>query len=352
MNHIPGDLPWAFFGETLAMLRSLQTRVVGSSRSHLGVSPEDAEGLLVEACRRAYAETPSEAHAWLIGRLEEPLDTWLIVEPLGSLYIPVPKITVGKTSFALKAPRGLVNTRIRELVGSDFNGAVAYTKVAARDSRSARLLAADRIAESGAILDLIDRPTWSFDKPFVAKADSGGAMLGFSRSGWIIDAQVINRSGTLIPPYRQLSLVAKLPEPERSDWQRRTLAAARWFSRSCRSSWPAERLVALMIALECLFVPGITEQKKRTRIAQEVTARYIQREMSADEQVSWLEGLYARRNDIAHEGREYEHDLEVDRLADLVHLCVRRAAAHLVPAHRSPPRSCHDYERAMRCTSW
>jgi hypothetical protein len=105
---------------------------------------------------------------------------------------------------------------------------------------------------------------------------------------------------------------------ERSDWERRVLAATRWLSRVLRTSWPADRLAGTVVALECLFVAGMCEpDRKGARIAARLSERFKLNELTAEEQVKWLEGLYKARNAAVHEGREFVHDLEVDRLTEL-----------------------------------
>jgi hypothetical protein len=160
----------------------------------------------------------------------------------------------------------------------------------------------------------------------------------------------VDEQGHLIPPYRQLSRAAARDEERRSDWERRVLAAVRWFSRACRSEWSADQLVGLMVALECLFVAGTTEGNKGARIATRLTDRWKLNEMTAEEQEAWLRRLYRARNDAAHEGRDFVNDLEVERLADLAHVAIRGLAWHLVPAHRARGRSCRTFTEAMRCS--
>jgi hypothetical protein len=146
-----------------------------------------------------------------------------------------------------------------------------------------------------------------------------------------------------------LSRAAGRDEAQRSDWQRRVLAATRWFSRAYRSEWAADRLVSAMVALEALFIEGRQESAKGALIAERVTARYQAREITPAEQQDWLARLYQSRNDAAHEGREVVEDLDVDRLLDLTRFIVRFSAVHLDPEHRQPRRACRSYAEATAC---
>lgn len=129
------------------------------------------------------------------------------------------------------------------------------------------------------------------------------------------------------------------------------LAAARWLSLGLNSIWAADRLVAVMVALECLFVEGPSEQYKGAAIARRFTERFEMHERTAEEQEEWLVRLYRSRNAAAHEGRSFTDDLDVDRLTELTHYVVREMSYHLIPGHRRPGRSCRTWAQAMRCSA-
>jgi hypothetical protein len=228
---------------------------------------------------------------------------------------------------------------------------IAFVTVRARDQKTAQILAAERLAESSAVLDLIDRPKLTAGHNMLLRRKDGRGGASLNRAGWIINDALVDDRSRLVPPYRQLSRAAARDEDRRSDWERRVLAATRWFSRGCRSEWPADRLASLMVSLECLFVVGRTESQKGSLIAERLTKRFRLREMSEDRQIEWLTVLYRARNAAVHEGREFLNDLEVDRLADVTQFVIRRLAEHLIPAHRPRGRSCRKFEEAMRCSS-
>ena len=234
------------------------------------------------------------------------------------------------------------------LANHGFDPPFVGTTVTARDANAAYVLAAERFAESGAILDLIDRPR-SGGGTYYALHRDGRGTLRWQRQGWLVNGRGVDANGRLIPPYLQLSRAAKRDEAERCDWERRVLAACRWFSLSLRSPWSADRLASLMVALESLFVEGPTVRKKGQEIAKQVTHRLLLRGMTGPEQEARLSDLYQRRNDAVHEGREYEADIDVERLSDLTQVAIRWAAHHLVASHRPSRRSCRTFAAAIRC---
>lgn len=336
--------------EAMPLLRSLQRRLAGSSRTRHGMSPDEAGALLLAACDEAVSGTVKQAIANLQSKMEAPIETWRVAEPIGGLHIPVERLDVGRVTYWTRVPRSLATQKMLELARGQFVPPIAVVKVRARDQDTARILAGSLLAESAAVLDLLDRPRLGAGHVTLARRQDGSGTFSFSRHGWLINDGYVDQRGRLIPPYRQLSLAAARAEHGRSDWEGRVLAAARWYSRACRSEWPEDRLASLMVSLECLFVPGRAEKEKGAAIARRLTERFRLREMTEEEQVAWLAELYRARNDAVHEGREFLDDLKVDRLVDVTQFVIRRLAAHLVPAHSPRGRSCRTFAGAMRCS--
>lgn len=146
-------------------------------------------------------------------------------------------------------------------------------------------------------------------------------------------------------------MAASRDEAARSDWQRRLLAATRWYSKGFRNEAPSDRLAGAMVALECLFVEGRKEPRKGQLVASRLTERWKLNEMSQDEQRGWLERLYAGRNDAVHEGRDFVNDLEVERLFDLTRQALLGLLSHLDAAHRPRRRACKTWKEAMNCSA-
>ena len=122
-------------------------------------------------------------------------------------------------------------------------------------------------------------------------------------------------------------------ESQRTDWERRVLAAVRWVARAIATTWPSEALIANMVALESLFVEGQNVRKKGKAIAEALTERVVLNQLTTDQQRDWLSDIYQRRNEAVHEGRQYADDLETDRLTDLAWWAVHWGLWHLNPLH-------------------
>jgi hypothetical protein len=317
-------------------------------RKHSGLSPSEAEALLVQACERAVASRVSYAVGDLLDALAEEPEQWVVTEPVEILLPPdVPRLVVGRTTHTARPQRLAIGQELARKQG--FVPPFATARVVSRGATTARALARQAFAESAATLDVVAPPANTGSEATLARrtSDPPGAP-GFTHPGWFFGTDMIS-GGRLAPPFLYLSRAAARDEATRSDWQRRALGAARCFSRGHRSESAADRLVSAMVALECLFIVGREEPQKGTLIAERVTERYRRRDMTKAEQTAWLQGLYRIRNDAAHEGREVLDDLEVDRLLDLTRFIVRVSAFHLDPEHREPQRACRTYAQAMRC---
>jgi hypothetical protein len=348
---IPGGT-YLVEGDALALRRSLRRTLAGKSRRELGLSGDEAGVLLRQACDDAVAGTIKEAVANLVSALDAPIDEWTVAEPV-EIFLPGESLRVGHATYTSRIPRSVARKRTLDLGGERFKPPIAYLKVKARGWQTARILAAERFAESEAILDLIDRPKLDrvVSETMLLRRREGSGHFSFNRSPWLISEGYVDERGRLEPPFRQLSRAAAKDEDARSDWERRVLAATRWLSRGLRTSWPADRLAATMVALECLFVAGMREPgQKGARIAARLSKRFTLNEMTEEEQVEWLEGLYKARNASVHEGREFVDDLDVDRLSELARHVVRELSVHLIAGHRYARHSCRTFDEAMRCS--
>ena len=310
----------------------------------------EADALLMRACEKAVSGRVKDAVADLLDTLGEEPEEWVVTEPV-NIFLPpdVLRLVVGRTTYSQRLPRlpaGQVFGRAL------FVPPVATARIVSRGVTTAQALAREAFAESAAILDLIAPPgNTGSEATVVRRRGDPPHGPGYSRSGWFLGSVPI--SGTrFAPPYLYLSRAAARDETRRSDWQRRVLAAVRWFSRAHRSEWAADRLVSAMVALESLFLDGERHDKGRF-IAERLTLRYRYRhqDLTEEDQIEWLRGLYRIRNEAAHEGREVLNDLEVDRLVDLTRMVTLYSAVHLDPDHRNPRRVCRTYEQAMRCSA-
>src|SRR5579862_3936025 len=83
---------------------------------------------------------------------------------------------------------------------------------------------------------------------------------------------------------------------------------------------------------------------KGPKIAQRLSFGATLPEMTKPDQTAWIERLWKERNNAIHEGRDFEDDLNVDRLLDLIREVLLALASHLARNHRSG--------RAVPCRTW
>ena len=234
-------------GDALPLLRSLRRRIVGSSRGDFGMSPAEARVLLMHTCEDAVAGTTKGAVANLIATLESEPELWTVVEAVLGL-LPVPRLKVGQTEYWDHPPRWLGPKAIIEgdMKRHGVRPPLAVTRVTSRGSTTARVLARQRFAESGALLDLADPPENTGSEATWMGAESRGGGFAYMRSGWLLHPKLVE-GDQLVPPLRQLGRVATRDEDDRGDWERRVLAATRWYARAHRSEWPAHRLAGVIV---------------------------------------------------------------------------------------------------------
>ena len=340
-------------GTGLPLLRSLQRRIVGSSRVAFGMSLDEARALLIATCEEAVARTIKGAVSSLIDTLESEPEEMTIAEAVRAVF-PPGKFTVGRTDYWSHAPRWIGDKAVREGFAAQqgFVAPIAVTRLLSRGFTTGLVLARQRFTESAAVLDLASPPQHLGSEAYWISAGPGQGGLTFRRAGWILNAGLLDEHRHLRSPYGQLALVANKDEDDRSDWQQRVLAATRWYSQAYRSEWSAARLSGVMSALECLFVPAGQTKNLGGTIAARFTERFRMHEFSTgNQQRRWLSQLYEGRKRAVHEGREYRQDIDLDRLLDVTRLALRSMAVHLIPGHRPIGRSCRSFAEAIRCSA-
>jgi hypothetical protein len=339
--------------EALSLQRSLERRLVGSSRRSHGMSRKEARSLLRDACSQAVTSSISRAESAFYDALTEPITNFTVLESVWNAHLPSKPVRVGACMYAPEIPRHVGRSNMKELATErGVRPPVVYTRVRARGSEAAQALARERFAESAAFLDLIDPPAQISERVALIRRDRGTAAVAWLRGGWLIDDQWIDDSGRFPQPYRQLELGLRRDENDRQDWERRVIAACRWFSNGWRSDWASDRLVAYMSALECLFVPPKARTKGKT-IARQITRHFRLNEYTEAEQIAWITKLYSGRSAAIHEGREFLEEMYVERLAELTREAIRGAARHLLSNHELHPlRACRDFQTAVSCPTW
>jgi hypothetical protein len=333
-----------FRGESLDLFRSIQSRLAGSALARGGPSRKAIEQLLIEACTVSVMRGEGAGLGMLEGRLNDPPGTWTVAQAIDA-YLPRDDLCLGACRFFRSLPDGLVSDHILVSARERLPGPVVLVDIEARDENSARLIAYDRFDEARSILMLASQQRGSLPANLVIHPGDRVSVTG--GSGHLIAPTLWDSAGRVHPTLRGLSDAAARAEEERSDWERRAVAAARWWTKAARTAWPSEALSASMTALECLLIEGRRVQKKANEIAERSTERWVFKRHTRDEQRLWLKKLYRARNDAVHEGRQYVEDLEVDRLTDLVAQAVTWAAWHLSPYHADAGKPCETFADVM-----
>lgn len=332
---VGGATTLLFRDRALGLLRELQERLAQSALAAGGPAPGTLEQLLLAACREAQANGAAAGVAFLDAELAKPKRTWRIFDPINVAF-PGGSIAIAGCTLHAQLP-GDVPRRVLEPSGlsGEFIGAVLEAEVEAADLGSARLIASDRFAEARAVLTVIDRTACRVRySPLAVDDDPQGVIsVTVGGRGWNLFG-VVDGQGRLSPRYAPLSDAAAKPEQGRTDWERRTVAAARWFANGAETTWPGEALTSAMTALETLLLKGREKQKGKP-MAQAVARDYGHIHPVGESASDWIRRLYRERNQAVHAGRDYLDDLDIDRLLDLVQVVVRRAIWHLHPLHRS-----------------
>jgi hypothetical protein len=332
-----------FRGESLDLFRSLQARLAASALARGGPSRKAVEQLLIEACTVSATSGEAAALATLEDRLGQPLGRWTVAEGIHA-YVPRDDLSLGACRFYRSLPEGLVGDHILVSARERLKGAVVLVDVEAHDENSARLIAHDRFAEVRSILTLGGQRGGPLPANVVIHPGDRVSVTG--GPGPLIAPTLWDEEGRVHPTLRGLSDAAARAEDERSDWERRAIAAARWWTKAARTAWPSEALTSAMTALECLLVgPGV--RKKGEEIAKRASERWVFKRHTRDEQEQWLRTLYRARNWSIHEGRQYVEDLEVDRLIDLTAQAVTWGAWHLSDYHSDTGKPCESFSQVM-----
>jgi hypothetical protein len=334
-----------FRGESLALLRALQTALAGSALARGGPSRKAAESLLTKACGMSVVQGTEGAIAWIRAELAEPPGRWLFVESIPA-YLPKQELQLGSCRLTRDVPTDTVPEPLEPRLREHLAPPLIIAGVEARDEESARLLARDRIDEAVAILVLATSYRGSHAPHALRRVDGTTSLSGGSKA--LIAAEFWDDEGRIHPYYRAMSDAAARTDEERRDWERRVLGSVRWFAKAAETFWPSEALTACMTALECLFVKDQATKNKGAAIAERFTERWVARGWGADEQREWLRRLYRARNDAIHEGRRFVEDLQVDRLVDLTAYAVRWGGWHLTPDHANGKGACSDFDQVMR----
>jgi len=330
-----GDDSLAFQGEAFLLLRALGRRLATPALAGGGVSETEAEELIIQACLRTVHDGADAAVDWLTAAIDgEPKSYWFGV-PV-SAYCAAEQLELGSTRLLQHLPAhlsGLTDGMPNE--ANPFHSAqVLSCDVVAHDAASAEVVASDLLDQGMSLLRLLSdrRPRRLVTYVGIQPVDQP-VFAGRNRT---LILRHVASDGRPWPPYLYIADAMAKNEEHRSDWERRTIAACRWHNRAVSAGWPSASLVASFTALECLFVHGKSERLKGSMVATRVMRQdpHVPHLESVEEIGAWLEELYQRRNDAAHEGVSFANEIDADRLEQLTAASVEWAARHLDRFHR------------------
>ncbi len=342
------DEPYTVFGFGPRMTRSvlfrgdglqLLNRLAGDLSSHAlaarGIRPETMRAVIARACRVAFEDGDEAGCAVFEAQLSKPTAAWIAT--VGSDDRADLDLVIGDTRLTRERPSQLDDLIPDSWPSSGRFGPPYFsTNVEAKDSESAAVAAADRVDEVRAVLALGHqgrvrpvRPAMILWQEDTARTTNA---MGVSRPRLDLYGYEDPQLGW-IPGMSNLAKATAKQPSERSDWERRVMSACRWTLAAQESRWYAQSLVSLMVALECLFVPRGVSRGKGARLAARGTAVSVLPGRSAEQQTRWLERLYRRRNEAAHEGLPVLEDLDVEDLVVLAQRLLHWAVWHLDPGH-------------------
>jgi hypothetical protein len=336
-------------GEALKIAEGLIESCAASALRDGGPSPVTIRVWLDRFCVRAHETGVDSAVDWFEERVAQPSEPWLAAEPILILNRLWVEMRVGACSLLKELPERLSAGFFGDPMpdADKESRGVLIAEVLARDEHSARTIAMQHLQEARAILNLLGHRLPEKDGLIsVPKSGSGGSYAPEGQEAFSL--QLVDPEGKMWSGYHELSLAAGKEEEDRTDWERRCVAAARWFYAAERSSWPSSKLVAAITAGECLLLEG-PEEDKALAFAQKGADLIRQAGMSQSQLKRWLRNLYSRRNDAVHAGKSFRKELDADALLLLMRTLIHWAITHLVIWHRdregSPRQACETYEQ-------
>lgn len=233
------------------------------------------------------------------------------------------------------------------------------TSVRALDDEAARVAAREAFGEARAILAVADGRPWKVGPRAVVVQQPSGGVGTATSSDQLNSWPAVNEAPyrrELVPGFHELSLAAAKPIASRTDWEGRTLAAARWYHRASTTAWYSEAVAAAISALEVLLLdPHEPDEDGPSNLS--MLRRRIKQTMGVfdhfsnhGEQKRWLHARYTDRNNALHGGHPPVSDLEVERLLSIVSYACRWALWHLNPFHRAPEYSCASLDEILVCS--
>jgi hypothetical protein len=325
-----------FRGQALSCLNSVVSQHARSSLEHGGHSPHSVHQLVIDATRR-HLRGESSPVDWFEEQLFRHLDEYLLVEPT-DVFTQFHRLTIGNCDLVGRMS-DLLPAELSEFDEwlDSMHKRALIARLSARDKASATLIARDRFDETHSILAVL-APSADLKATRATYMDPETQMInGWSPGRAISPLRFVDDSGELYPGYRQLSDAVRKTPGQRTEWERRVIAATRWHYLGRINPWATAELAAYMASLECVLI------KQHSRGKGDRIARVIN-ELSPNASVEVkrklrrrLPPLYNRRNDALHEGISFQDDIELSRLRALCSSVLGWAISHLDPWHRGVP---------------
>ena len=333
--------------DALSALRSAEWLLTQSALADRGPSRRAAEELLLRACIEAAAHGAHKGLDVVAEYFAAEPSTWIIAEP-ASVVFAGDRLRVG-ACVLIKRLDESVRSFAQHSRMADWTGPCITTEVTSREEDTAYAIAAERFGEAFAILNFADAYRRPRTRPHLYITEDGNPGLAGNASRILNVEAAQDRDGNFGFGLYSVSEAAAINDDERTDWQRRTLGALRWYARGKRTTWSAEALFCYMTVLETLLIgEGEGQRGKGNRIAERVTARLPSRQMQPREQKRWLRKLYLERNKAVHQARPFFADKWLPVLEDFAHYATDWAIWHVAPNHVSDQRACETLEEVTR----